>query len=300
MPVTSGIPQGSVLGPLLFLIYINDLPNNISSRVRLFADDCVVYRKICSLEDEIALQDDLYLIQLWCETWQMPLNLKKCSLLSFQRRRLSSPRHYTIFSTPLTACDTYKYLGVHLMADLTWNNHIDTILSNANQALGFIRRTLKSAPPHLKRLAYLTLVRPKLEYASSIWDPHLKFLTNSIESIQNRAARFITNNFLPTTSVSGLKSDLNLTSLEQRRLTSRLTLFHKFFHNVPAAYSPINRSSIIFPRLDHQNKVDRFSCRTNIFAKSFFCRTVLDWNDLPNNIALITDPHDFHHSVSCS
>lgn len=291
--VTSGVPQGSVLGPLLFLIYINDLPLSISSHVRLFADDCVIYHKITNPSDHVLLQDDLLSIQAWCERWQMSLNVQKCKLVSFTRRLNPSVFSYSLNSVPLQRNDSYRYLGVQLSSDLSWATHISHVVSSANQSLGFLKRNLKLAPPSLKLLAYSSLVRPKLEFASAIWDPHQAYLTKNLEAIQNRALRFIYSDYSSFTSVSSLRIRASLPLLSERRKLARLSLFHKFY------YSPCLRSSYISSsvprhrRAAHTLNVARPKTRTVAFQNSLFSRTAIDWNDLPANVVSTPDATEF-------
>lgn len=173
--VKSGVPQGSVLGPLLFLIYINDLPAVVNSSIKLFADDCVLYREITNQHDNFMLQKDLDNISRWCSQWLMFLNPTKCKIMSVSRRSNSpTPFGYIINETNLEHVTSYKYLGIQLNSNLSWHAHIEYITNNANRSLGYIRRNFSKAPPHLKLLLYKTLIRPKLEYASSVWDPGKK------------------------------------------------------------------------------------------------------------------------------
>lgn len=171
-PVLSGEPQGTVLGPLLFFIYINDLASNISSGIRLFADDCVIYRPITNSSDNSALQDYLNRIQDWCNTWLMSLNVFKTKLISFQRRRNHVLSNYTLNNQRIQTSDSLKYLGVHISSDLTWSTHINSVANSANRLLGYLRRNLALTSPAVKLLAYKTFVRAKLEYANAIFYPY--------------------------------------------------------------------------------------------------------------------------------
>lgn len=189
--VTSGVPQGSVLGPLIFLIFINDLPSGILSTIRLYADDCVVYRQIHAHHDHITLQQDLDRISHWCSWWQMTLNTEKCKLITFSRERMNSSFNYTINNRSLSSTSSYKYLGVHLTLTLSWSTHITTITAKASRTLGYLKRNLYDAPQTICKLAYQTFVRPQLEYAAPIWSPYQTYLINELEAIQNRATRFI-------------------------------------------------------------------------------------------------------------
>ena len=158
--VLSGVPQGSVLGPVLFLIFINDLPDNIRSSVRLFADDCVLYRNVQSPLDCQILQDDLNSLAKWEIDWQMKFNVSKCH--SMRVTRLHPSRHiqfnYTLHQQTLEQVQSAKYLGLTITDDLDWGQHISEITCKATKTLGFLRRNLALAPRHTKEVAYKTLV----------------------------------------------------------------------------------------------------------------------------------------------
>lgn len=298
--VTSGVPQGSVLGPLLFLIYINDLPSCVSSStVRLFADDCVLYHKITSHTDHLNLQRDLDSISTWCKAWFMTLNIAKCKSMRVSRHTtIHCPRTYSLNNIPLASVDNYKYLGVHISSNLSWNKHVDYVTNNANRMLGYLRRNFSSAPSSLKLTLYKTLVRPKLEYACAIWDPTHAILIQTLEAIQNRAARFILSNYSRHSSVTSMKSTLNLPDLSLRRKLSRLNLFHKIYHyNSSLKDALIHPPRFISPRIDHRFKVGLPSCRSRLCNDSFIPRTSAAWNHLPASIACITNLHDFKLAV---
>ena len=176
VPVLSGVPQGSVLGLILFLIFINDLPDNIKSSVCLFADDCVLYRNIHSLQDCLILQEDLHSLGLWETDWQMKFNVTKC-------HSMRVTRHYshkqiihdcTLHQQTLENVQSVKYLGITITENMDWGQHISDISSIATKTLGFLRRNLAFAPRGTKEVAYKTLVRPQLEYAAPIRSPYCK------------------------------------------------------------------------------------------------------------------------------
>ena len=172
--VLSGVPQGSVLGPVLFLCYINDLPDCVRSQVRLFADDSLLYRAINSQQDIHKLQQDLNSLQLWAEKWKMHFNPQKCYVMRISRSRSPHIHPYTLCNHILEENQTNLYLGVLLSNDLKWSPHIAAMCKKANSTLGFLRRNLCNCPEELRSLAYKALVRSKLEYASCVWNPHLK------------------------------------------------------------------------------------------------------------------------------
>ena len=162
--VTSGVPQGSVLGPVLFLLYINDIDVNIKSSIRLFADDSIIYRQISSKTDHNILQTDLNQLQTWSVKWQMELNLSKCVHLPIINKTKPSPHKYSLFGQPLFTVSSHSYLGVKLDSKLTWTNHVTDITSKSSKVLGMIKQTLGPCKPEVKQTAYNMLIRPKLKY----------------------------------------------------------------------------------------------------------------------------------------
>lgn len=292
-PVVSGVPPGSVLGPLLFLIYINDLPTHVSSNICLFADDCVLYRKITNPSDILAIQEDLNNINEWCRTWRMELNIKKCKTMRISRTNVICPT-YTLNNIPLECVTSYRYLGVHIASNLSWKTHIDHITSKATRTLGYFRRKFSLAPSSLKLLLYTTYIRPQLEYASSVWDPGHDTLTHSLEAIQNRSARFILTNYQRTASVTNMKALLHLPLLSTRRKLSRLCLFHKiYYHNAYLRSIFVQPPPYISSRIDHRQKVNIPRCNTVRFSYSFLPQTSKDWNNLPASLTSIIDTNNF-------
>ena len=183
LPVTSGVPQATVLGPLLFLLYINDIASNIQSEIRVFADDCILYRTINKSADCLILQDDINQLLSWASVWQMQFNSKKCHILSITRQRSRPTTTYTLGAEILSPVDSYPYLGVTVSSDLRWHNHISNISTKATRILNFVRRNVHSCSPEAKPLAYTSWVRPHLEYASSAWDPYLTKDIAQLESV---------------------------------------------------------------------------------------------------------------------
>ena len=239
--VKSGVPQGTVLGPLMFLVYINDINENITSSVRLFADDCVIYKSITSLEDAEQLQEDLCKICEWTNKWQMKLNIDKCAVLRCTRSPIPIQYAYTLMGHNLEIKKLYTYLGVGIDNTMSWSSHIQMIGNRSTKVLNFIKRNLNSCPLDTKKTAYLMLVRPIMEYAAPIWDPYYDTDIYKLEKIQRRAARWILSEYSRTTSVTSLLSGLNIPTLQQRRQLSRLTLFYKIINNALPISIPLRK-----------------------------------------------------------
>lgn len=218
-PVTSGVPQGTVLGPILFLIYINDLSEYIQhSTLRLFADDSIIYKEIKTQSDTTLLQEDIDSAGRWEQDWLVKFHPDKCNLLSITQKRKPFLFTYKHHNHPLQKVNDAKYLGLTLQRNLKWDKHINSITNKANQSLGFLKRNLKFTSSKSKDHAYKALVRPTLELSSTLWDPHSKTQKHNIETVQRRAARFVTNRYHNTSSVSEMIDNLNWPTLETRRV----------------------------------------------------------------------------------
>ena len=142
-PVISGVPKVSVIAPIIFLIYINDLPNNLKSTVRLFADKTIIYMTTSNDTDAKVLQQDLDKLAKWEETWQMEFHPQKCSELHMTRSLNPTYKQYTLHGYILVKEDNAKYLGLVINETLSWNNHIRDVTKRANASLDFLRRNLK-------------------------------------------------------------------------------------------------------------------------------------------------------------
>ena len=157
--VQSGVPQGSVIGPCLFLFYINDMPLGIESTVRLFADDTIAYLTITSKADHNTLQQDLDKLAQWEVTWKMVFHPDKCQVLTISRKNVTSYYQYTLHGHVLEHVTSAKYLGINITSDLRWGEHIAKVCNKANRTIGFLRRNLNISSTEVKENAYKTLVQ---------------------------------------------------------------------------------------------------------------------------------------------
>ena len=221
--VCSGVPQGSVLGPLLFLLYINDIHSGISySDCRLYADDTLLSCDVT--DDQSLLQKDVDILYKWACDWGMSFNPGKC--VHVQVGKPTPNLNITLGNEPIPSSDYIKYLGVHIQSNLKWNMHISTITAKANRSLGLIRRNLAEAPCKTKLVAYKTIVRPILEYATPVWSPHNVGLINDVEKVQRRAVRW-TYHMKKLDSVTDCMSRNNIISLQNRRDELDILLLRK-------------------------------------------------------------------------
>lgn len=225
--VTSGVPQGSVLGPALFLVYINDISEGLSSNIRLFADDALLHLTLRDKESVTVFQEDLDLLENWAKAWGMSFNTNKCSLITFGNSNGREPAdsRYYLGGTELVNVDSFKYLGVLINKNFDWGDHIGARCNDTLRTIGLLRRTISSAPERVKLQAYKTLCRPKLDYAAEVWDPFLVKHVESLELVQNKAVRFV-GNLRGRSGVTDKREALGLDLLSNRRKIQRLRMFH--------------------------------------------------------------------------
>ena len=286
VPVTSGVPQGSVIGAILFLVYIIDLPAKLQSTVRLFADDTIVYMAVNNEIDAAILQKDLKLLEEWENRSQMSFHPDKCNMLRVTRCRNPLIHDYILHNQILKENDAVKYLGVTVHRKLSWNERICAIVKKANSSLRFLRRNLQIHQKHIKANAYKTLVRPQIEYASTIWDPFTQENQNKIEMVQTRAARFACNNYRYEASVTTMLDELGWRSLKQRRANQRLIMLYKIVNNLVE----VDLSEELIPLTRHFRNSHAKSSRIPLKKKtylqySFLPRTIKQWKSLPATIA---------------
>ena len=322
--VSSGVPQGTVLGPLLFLLYINDIEHTLASNIRLFADDSALYRKIDTIADAHLLQEDILRLQHWAQKWQMTFHIKKCKLLRISKRTKTLIKFQYLMhtpSSPLTvqppeqtqsAAETIlnagphslnftaleeiksdKYLGIILDNKLSFNQHTDGIVKKTSTLLNLCRRNLYMCDQHTKELAYKAIVRPHLDYASTAWNPHTSRNIDKIESIQRRAARFILRYYdYGTDSHLSYKitHTLKWIPLQHRRTIYDLVTFYKIRGKHSNISSPVKVKKS--PR-----KVDKYlhiqALHSEAHKYHFFNRTVRTWNIIPTQAMTTSNINTF-------
>ena len=288
--VLSGVPQGTILGPLLFLCYINDLPSVVSpgTKIHLFADDCLAYRAIRSTEYQLQFQEDLTNLSNWGMQWGMRFNTSKCNIITISNPATPLSKFYEIENRILQHVDVATYLGVIIIGSLDFSDHIRETVSKAKKKLGFLKRNLKGSPSALKKTAYLSLTKSGLEYGATIWDPHLDTQKKAIERVQNQAIRWIYD-LRPREecSITELRKDLGLQTLEERRLQQRLALLYNIINGEVAitteelCMTPADGRT----RASHPHKFKEKRARMDRLKYSTVHHSVPTWNRLPANVA---------------
>lgn len=281
--INAGVPQGSILGPLLFLTYINDIVNHINSKIRLFADDTSLYIIVENPDTAAAqLNTDLQRIYEWSKIWLVTFNPSKTEAMIFSRKR-HKPIHPPLFfnSEPISQVTKHTHLGLTLSDDAKWETHISIIIQKAWKRIGIMRNLKYLLNRSCLEKMYTTFVRPIVEYADIVWDNCSNMLKNEIESIQNEAARIVTG-ATKLCNIHKILTDLKWETLATRRKHHRLIQFYKMQNNLTPPYlSNLIPSNAATNTYNLRNVTRTISSRTEAHRLSFLPSTVRDWNCLP-------------------
>ena len=249
----------------------------------------MMYRKIYSDADSKQLQHDLDGLQRWESDWLMTFNPLKCQVLHVTTKRKPVKWTYSIHGQPLETADSAKYLGIHLKSNLNWTDHIKAITKKASSVSAFLQRNIRPCPRKTKTLCYLALVRPLLEYASTVWDPHIQDNIHRLEMVQRRFARFVTGDFHRTSSVTAMLHQLAWPTLLERRAQYKMLMMYRITNlhiDIPLTYLVPVLSS-------HRGHTRQFV----VYQKSFFPDSVRLWNLLPDELVNSTSAHLFKQEV---
>ena len=292
-PVTSGVPQGSILGPILFLLYVNDLPDAISSStIATFADDTKLFQCISCEADSSLLQENLTNINNWSSSSDLMFNQSKCKVQTISRKRKPIMASYSMGNTQLDHCFQERDLGVWISSDLSWKKQVESQSTKANQILGYVKRTTKNLKSlTTRRTIYLTIVRAHLGYATQVWAPQTVEQIRKIERVQRRATKYILH--LPFNSDVSYKDRLiqcNLIPLTYWHEYLDMAFFFKLINNlihVNDTFLPKSKKSERSTRLSRNAVGTTFKeqrYRTSTYSRSYLIRSTRTWNALPKEI----------------
>lgn len=275
--VTSGIPQGSVLGPLLFIIFINDLPDVLLSNCRLFADDTKIYN---STGNSNILQDDLLSLFAWSKDWELKFNISKCHILHIGEK---NPKEIYFtdedYNDSLSEVNSERDVGVIFDPNLKFDLHINDVIKRANKMVGIIKRSFSHLDCFMFKTLFRTLVRPTLEYANCIWSPIYKRQSIAVENVQRRATKIVDT--LHNLSYEERLRRLQLPSLKYRRVRGDLIQIYKIVHKI----DNINSSKFFKYAACTSTrggvfKIYKERCSSSVRANSIVFRIVDVWNSL--------------------
>lgn len=273
---TSGVPQGSNLGPLLFIVFINDLCNNLDCEKLLFADDLKIFCNINSIDDCLALQQQIHKIELWCQNNKLEMNVSKCKILTYTRRVAPVEFLYTFNLTELSRGQTIKDLGILFNTKLDFGEHINVVARSSLKLLGFIIRNCKQfSNVNVLKTLYFSLVRSKIEYGALIWNPIYNVQSQSLERIQRKFMKYLafkTDSIYPERGYPNnlLLARFDMQSLGSRRIIILLTFLYKLLNNLIDCPILLSKLNFKIPKLETRQNVLFYypASHTNTLIKS--------------------------------
>ena len=283
--VQSGVPQGSVLGPLLFILYVSNVPDLIESNLKMFADDTKIYSVIKSFHDSLKLQHDINKLMQWSSVWLLRFNAAKCKVMQIGN---SLPASYTMYngttnvSTDLELVNEEKDLGVWCTSDLKPSLHCQKAAVKATQVLGLIRRSFRIDSTDMFIFLYKMYVRPHLEYCVQSWSPYLARDIDTLEKVQRRATKHLRG--LAHLTYESRLEILDLYSLYCRRqrgdMIETYKILKRHYDLDPSTFFTLNTATTRGHSLKLFKERSRLLVRQNFFTN----RIVNLWNSLPDFI----------------
>ena len=297
--VISGVPQGTVLGPILFVIYINDLLDNIKSDGLMFADDTKIFRLISSYDDAVELQADISRLEQWSDTWQLRFNHDKCHILTLGKfENIHHAHQYEMSNNKLEHVFEEKDLGITIDSELKFREHISRKVRIANGIVGQIRRSFSFLDCETFRRIYCAFVRPHLEYGQAAWSPHLTKDIKTLENVQIRATKLVDG--LGKLEYAERLKRLNLPTLAFRRQRGDIIEIFKHFHT----YDKFTLSRSFHPQTypSRQHKFQLVQRRPKdgkrgLQFNSFYYRCPAVWNKLPSNVVNAKNINAFKNAL---
>jgi hypothetical protein len=280
--IKAGVPQGSILGPLLFLVFINDIVSDIHCSIRLFADDTNLYIIVDDPNRAAeSLQNDIDKISVWAKNWLVTFNPSKTVSLLFSKKR-NPVQHPPLLMENQTIAQLadHKHLGVLLSHDCSWNAHIQLIKEKAWKRVHILRKLKFRLNRKSLETIYTSFIRPCIEYADVVWDNCLQADKEDLQKIQNEAGRIVSG-ATKLVSINELHNELGWESLSERRRKHKLCLFYKMCHNSTPSYLSELLPTKFGANSRHANNFHTLSSRSNTYFNSFLPSTIREWNKLP-------------------
>ena len=299
----AGVPQGSVLGPLLFLVYINDLPDNIKATIKLFADDSSLFARVSNVNDtQRLLEDDLLLIEKWGHQWKMIFNpdLTKQAVEIVFSVKNDKPTHPPLEfnNIPVARKPFTKHLGLYLDEKLSFSKHIKEKISKAMNGVALLKYLSKYVSKDILNMSYKMYVRPHLDYGDVIFHNSRSYLMDLLEQVQYKAA-LIVSGCWQGTSREKLYNELGWESLADRRWFRRLTYFYKIRNRLTPGYLYDN----IPPKRDVSYSLRQCrefanpNKRTLRYENSFFPYCITEWEKLSDEIKSLPTINQFKNKL---
>ena len=302
--LSCGVPQGSILGPLLFLIYINDLPNSLQNAVpRMFADDTNLTLSVKTLTElKLALAPELNNLSCWLKANKLSLNVAKTELMIIgSRQRLSAQCddvEIRIDDQIIERVDHTKSLGLFIDAHLSWCKHVEEICKKVSSAIGALKRVRPFISKETAIQIYNALIIPHFDYCSPVWDCLSGYLSEKLQKLQNRAARVITKSPFDTSS-NHLLSTLDWERLFLRRKKQKALMMFKTMNGLAPDYlqSLFSQRHSVYNLRDSEGKLTLPKPNTNYLKRSFSYSGAMLWNNLPKCLKNAVSVNNFKQII---
>ena len=284
----TGVPQGSILGPLLFLIYINDIINDLQCNVNLFADDTSIQKCLDSHDGFKVINDDLLKLSIYGTQWLITFNALKTEYIIVSKRKTRAMHPDLLLNdTKLTEVNNHKHLGLTISNNMSWSSHINEILAKAEKSLSMMRRSKHILPRSCLDKLYKSMILPLLDYCDVIYDSCTMYESEQLDKLQRKASLLCTGAFRITSNEKLLK-ELGWPKLKNRRTSHRLVLFYKILNDLTPQY--LKQLCNLIPHNTNNYQLRRNNSflvpfiHRKSFSKSYFPKTIRDWNKLPNDV----------------
>ncbi len=300
--IHAGVPQGSVLGPFLFLVYINDISDELKCLTRLFADDTSIGTSSQNVDIiQNSINDDLNNLNIWANKWLVNFNPNKTNYVYFSHRNTNRFPTLLFNDIPISREDSHKHLGVHFAFDTKWTKHIESIINSASKMISSMRKLKYKLHRTTLSKIYSIYIRPVLEYSSDVWSNCSAFNEYKLELLQLEAARIITG-LTKFASKNSLYYETGWQPLSERRKNRKLITIYKIFNNM----CPLYLTDLIPDNIPTRTNYNlRTNCnvrvpfaRTATFKRSFIPSTLQMWNQLPLSTRNSTSINMFKSSIT--
>ena len=292
--VISGVPQGSVLAPIMFQVYINDIQEGVTSYMNLFADDAKLLKIINNKEDCLALQRDIDKIWEWSKKWKLEFNAKKCHVMEMGKSKRRPTFDYKMGRETILKSREERDLGIVVQDTLSPEKHINGIFASTYRTLANIRVAFNYMDTNMMKKIITSMIRPKIEYAAVIWSPYKKKDIRKLERIQRAATKMVPE--LSDCTYEERLKEMALPTLESRRERGDLITMYKIVNHM----EKIDRQDLVALEeaggreiRGHSRKIRKRQCLRNIKKFSFPHRTVDIWNGLSEEIVTADNVHIF-------
>ena len=289
--ITSGVPQGAVLAPIMFLVFVNDMPNGVNTYMNMFADDAKVMKHIKNISSCRELQSDLNKLYDWSQHWKMEFNAKKCHVLEMGRSKHRPTWEYKMGNEIVRKAKEEKDLGIMITDDLSPEKHINKIIGGVYALLTNIRVAFNYLHEEMLSKIIASILRPRLEYAAVVWSPHLKKHINKLEKVQRVATKMLP--MLRDLQYEERLEKLGLPTLKKRRERGDMIMMYRCTRGTERI------DKVDFIERDngstrgHEYKLRKGRCKSDVKKFSFPYRSVEDWNSLKEEVVRAMNIHSF-------